>query len=132
MDDDIVLVARRDHALTRNPGLRLEDLAGQGFVGFEAGTALQQLIDQAVRTAGLEPHVVMELRSTPSILRMVATTGHLAFVSRLALHDQRDVVELKVSGLDIRRQLAVISRRNSRLSAASDAFARQLLDKRNA
>ncbi len=132
MDDDIVLVARRDHALTRNPRLRLEDLAGQGFVGFEAGTALQQLIDQAVRTAGLEPHVVMELRSIPSILRMVATTGHLAFVSRLALHDQRDVVELKVSGLDIRRQLAVISRRNSRLSAASDAFARQLLDKRNA
>ena len=130
MDDDIVLVARRGHPLARRSRLTLADLGDQGFVGFEAGTALRQLIDQAVRSAGLEPHVVMELRSIPSILRMVATTGHLAFVSRLALRDQRDVVALRVGDLSIRRELAVISRRHGRLSAASEAFAGQLLDTR--
>lgn len=127
LDDDIVLVARRDHALCKTARLHIRDLADQGFVGFEAGTALRQLIDQAVREAGLEPHVVMELRSIPSILRMVATTGHLAFVSRLALGLQPDVVELKLRGLHIRRRLAVISRRQARLSAASEAFVHQLL-----
>ena len=129
MDDDIVLVARRDHPLSRRPQLRIDDLAGQGFVGFEAGTALRQLIDQAVREAGLEPQVVTELRSIPSILRMVATTGHLAFVSRLALSDQRDIVEIRVRGLRIRRRLAVISRRRGQLSAASEAFSGLLLDR---
>lgn len=127
MDDDIVLVARRDHPLSLPQQLNISDLADQGFVGFEAGTALRQLIDQAVREAGLEPQVVMELRSIPSILRMVATTGHLAFVSRLALGDQRDIVELKVRGLKVRRRLAVISRRRGELSAASKAFAGLLL-----
>ncbi len=127
MDDDIVLVAARDHPLAQRQDLEVAGLADQGFVGFEAGTALRQLIDQAVREAGLEPHVVMELRSIPSILRMVASTGHLAFVSRLALGLQPDVVELKLRGLRIRRRLAVISRRQARLSAASEAFVEQLL-----
>lgn len=127
MDDDIVLVAGRDHPLAQRQDLEVAGLADQGFVGFEAGTALRQLIDQAVREAGLEPHVVMELRSIPSILRMVASTGHLAFVSRLALGLQPDVVELKLRGLRIRRRLAVISRRQARLSAASEAFVEQLL-----
>ncbi len=127
MDDEIVLVARRDHPLSHRRGLAVADLAGEGFVGFEAGTALRRLIDQALREAGIEPNVVMELRSIPSILRMVATTGHLAFVSRLALADQRDVVQLRVRGLQIRRHLAVVSRRQRQLSAAAAAFARQLL-----
>jgi len=127
IDDDIVLVARRDHPLAQQRPLRVCDLSGEGFVGFEAGTALRQLIDNALREAGLELQVVMELRSIPSILRMVATTGHLAFVSRLALADARDIVELPVQGLHIRRRLAVISRARGQLSAAARAFEDSLL-----
>ncbi len=127
IDDDIVLVARRDHPLAGRRRLSVADLSGEGFVGFEAGTALRQLIDNALREAGLELQVVMELRSIPSILRMVATTGHLAFVSRLAVGEPRDIVELKVEGLRIRRHLAVISRLQGSLSAAGAAFAEQLM-----
>ncbi len=127
IDDDIVLVARRDHPLAGRRSLSVQDLSGEGFVGFEAGTALRQLIDNALREAGLELQVVMELRSIPSILRMVATTGHLAFVSRLSIGDQRDIVELKVAGLRIRRHLAVIQREGRPLSAAGAAFAAQLM-----
>jgi DNA-binding transcriptional LysR family regulator len=58
---------------------------------------------------------------------MVSTTGHLAFVSRLALADQREVVELELRDLSIRRQLAIVSRRRGRLSAAASAFRQQLL-----
>ena len=128
VEDDIVLVARRNHPLARRGQIRLSDLGSEGFVGFEAGTALRQLIDNAMREAGVEPQVMMELRSIPSILRMVVTTGHLAFVSRLALADQQEVVELKVEGLRIQRRLAVISRQRGRLSAATDAFQRQLME----
>jgi len=127
IDDDIVLVAHRDHPLAGRERLSVGDLAGEGFVGFEAGTALRQLIDNALREAGLELQVVMELRSIPSILRMVATTGHLAFVSRLSITDQSAVVELPVEGLKIRRHLAVISRQQGRLSAAAAAFSTRLM-----
>jgi len=126
-NDDIVLVARKDHPLARRKRISAAALADQAFVSFEADTALRYLIDNAVRATGVDINVVMELRSIPSILRMVATTGHLAFVSRMALQDAADIVEINVKGLVIRRRMAVVSRRNLDLSAAASAFARQLM-----
>lgn len=126
--DDIVLVARRDHPLAQKCRITPQELADQAFVGFEAETALRKLIDNEMRNIGVDINVVMELRSIPSILRMVQTTGHLAFVSRMALSDQTDIVEVKVTGLTIRRRMAVVSRRHAALSAAAQAFAQRLAD----
>ena len=59
-------------------------------------------------------------------LRVVATTGSLAFVSHMGVDDESAVRVLEVRGLDIRRQLAVISRRGVALSPAAAAFAERL------
>ena len=123
--DRVVLVARRDHPLTHRRRITdLErDLGGQAYVGFEAGSAIRQIIDRALRNAGVEMNVVMELRSIPAILRMVATTGYLAFVSRASLSGQHDILEVPVSGLSIERELGIVSRTDVPLSSAADAFA---------
>jgi len=126
-NDDIVLVARKDHPLAKARSINPRMLGDQAFVSFEADTALRNLIDNEVRNTGVEINVVMELRSIPSILRMVLTTGHLAFVSRMALGDQPDIVEIKVKGLSIRRRMAVVSRKHAALSAAATSFARELI-----
>ena len=68
----------------------------------------------------------MELHSIPAILRMVATPGNLAFVSRMAVDSQQGVREIAVAGLNIERQLAVITRRDQILSPAALAFTAQL------
>ncbi len=124
--DRIVLVARRDHPLVQRRRVRIQDLADQAFVAFEAGSALRQIIDSKLRDAGVEVKVVMELRSIPAILRMVSTTGNLAFVSQLGMPREGDVVSLPVQGLRIERRLAVIARRAAILSPAADAFAQRL------
>lgn len=126
MDDRIVLVARQDHPLAKGQQVAVSELAGLAFVGFEAGSAIRQIIDSALRDAGVEMNVVMELRSIPAILRMVATTGNLAFVSQLGVETRGEVREVPVRGLEIKRRLAVIARRGSRLSPAAHAFARRL------
>lgn len=126
INDRIVLVARRDHPLARRRRVRVADLADQAFVAFEAGSALRQIIDGRLREAGVEINVVMELRSIPAILRMVATTGNLAFVSRLGMEQNIDVAELPVPGLRIERRLAVIARRGAGLSPAAAAFSQRL------
>ncbi len=124
--DRIVLVARHDHPLARRPRIRIQQLADQGFVAFEAGSALRQIIDSKLREAGVEVNVVMELRSIPAILRMVSTTGNLAFVSQLGMEQAADVVALSVQGLRIERRLAVIARRGVGLSPAARVFAQRL------
>lgn len=125
--DHIALVAPRGHPLAARRRVRVQDLADQSFVAFEAGSALRQIIDGRLREGGVEVNVVMELRSIPAILRMVSTTGNLAFVSRLGLGAGMDVVEVPVQGLRIERHLAIIARRGSTLSPAAQGFTQRLL-----
>jgi DNA-binding transcriptional LysR family regulator len=126
MDDQIVLIGRRDHPLVAKRRVQSSDLAGLAYVGFEAGSAIRQIIDAALRAVGVEMNVVMELRSIPAILRMVATTGYLAFVSQLSIENQADIAEIRVHGLSIRRKLAIVTRQGIPLSPAGSAFAERL------
>ena len=127
-NDMIVLVARHDHPIAQRRRVRILDLADQAFVAFEAGSALRQIIDSKLRDAGVEVNVVMELRSIPAILRMVSTTGNLAFVSQLGIAQQSEIIALPIQGLRIERRLAVIARRGVTLSPAADAFTDRLLN----
>lgn len=123
--DQIVLVARDDHPLN---GRRVgpADLRGQTFIAFEPDSAIRQIIDAALQRVGVEADVAMELRSIPSILRMVATTHSLAFVSRLALDAEPGVSAIAVRGLSVERTLALVARAGIPLSPAARAFAAQL------
>jgi molybdate transport repressor ModE-like protein len=125
--DRIVLVAASDHALAKRARVPVSALEGQDLVGFESPSAIRTLIDDALREAGVRMHVVMELRSIPAILRMVATTRCLAFVSSLGLReDDRSTKVIPVTGLRITRGLAVIRKQDRSLSPAAAAFARAI------
>jgi len=126
-DDRIVLVGARGHDLTGKRNIGIEALRGQGLVGFEGGSAIRQLIDAALRNAGVEMNVVMELRSIAAILQMVATTRSLAFISELGVPARdRRIVPIAVRGLRIVRSLAIIRKRDRPLPPAATAFAQTL------
>ena len=120
--DRIVPVAAASHPLASELKIPARHLSGFGLVGFERGSAIRQIIDSRLREAGIDMNVVMELRSIPAILRMVATTGNLAFVSLLGVEADPAVVVLDVRGLHITRKLGVISRRGRTLSPAAAAL----------
>lgn len=129
-NDRIVLVAHASHPLASREFVAVGELAGRTLVGFEGGSAIRKIVDDALWRADVQMNVVMELRSIPAIVRMVATTGSLAFVSRLGAELQPDIREVPVSDLTVERGLALVSRRSTELSAAALAFAKELL-KRN-
>ncbi len=125
--DRIVLVAAPGHPLARRRRVDVKDLAGHSFVGFEAGSAIRQLIDTALREAGVEVNVQMELRSIAATLEMVTHTQSLAFVSQLGV-EGRDtgLTVIDVKGLTIHRGLALISKMGRPMSPAAGAFAAML------
>lgn len=128
ISDQIVAVAATGHPLLTSGPLRAQSLSGHSRVGFEAGSAIRQLIDTSLRQAGVDMNVLMELRSIPAILQMVTSTQSLAFVSQLSLGTAGPQIEvLEVKGLEITRQLAVISKRDRPLSASAAEFARRLV-----
>jgi DNA-binding transcriptional LysR family regulator len=123
--DQIVLVGRTDHPLAaRRVGPA--DLHGQPIIAFEPGSAIRQIIDARLQRAGIEVDVAMELRSIPSILRMVATTHSRAFVSRLSLETESAVRAIPVRGLSISRTLGLAVRAGFPLSAPAEAFVQRL------
>ena len=127
LDDQIVLIAAVDSPLASQRRVRVAELDGQNFVGFEDGSAIRQIVDTQLREAGIEINVVMELRSIPAILRMVATTGNLAFVSKLGVQGQRLVQEIDVTGLTINRRLGLAPGKALDLSPAAARFAEGIL-----
>lgn len=121
--DPIVLVASVSHPLARKKRVDASDLDGLGLVGFQAGSAIRQLIDAELRAAGVTMIVQMELRSIAAILGMVASTQTLAFVSRLGVPARdADVRVIEVRGLKIQRRLGVLSKLGRPLSAAARTF----------
>lgn len=125
--DRIVLVAAHKHPLARRKRIDARELTGLGLVGFESGSAIRQLIDGALREAGVEMNVQMELRSIAAILGMVAHTQSLAFVSHLGVNGREsDVTVVDVRGLSIHRRLGVIHKRDRPLSPAAREFSAML------
>lgn len=122
--DRIVLVAGKGHPLAKKGRVSLKDLHGQRMVGFEAGSAIRVLIDSALREAEVSMNVVMELRSIDAILRMVETTGSLAFVSEMGAEKARVV---PVRGLRVERQLALITKKGRALSPAAATFSEMVV-----
>ena len=121
--DPIVLVAARGHPLAKRRRVPAEALENMPLIGFEAGSMIRRLIDDALAAASVTVDVVMELRSIQSILRMVALNLGLAFVSRRGVEAAgRGVIEIGVRGLRVERRLGVIRKGQRPLSVAAEAF----------
>lgn len=121
--DRIVLVAAAEHPLAKQKRVVPKDAAGQALIGFEGGSAIRRLIDEALRAAHVAVNVVMEVRSIAAILRLVDSTASLAFVSDMSAQG-RPVIEVR--GLCIERELGLVTRRGRPVSRAASAFAAEL------
>ena len=64
-NDDIVLVSRSDHPLAQRRQINASALRDQGFVSFEADTALRNLIDNAVKFMGDQAAPRIEIGCRP-------------------------------------------------------------------
>jgi DNA-binding transcriptional LysR family regulator len=120
VDDDLRLIVPAGHALGKRKRFRWKQLEGESLVLFEAGSAVRELIDGQVARAGLRVQTVMELRSIESIKQMVAQGIGAAFVSRFALAGSEH--SLVCSEGPLRRELAIVRRRDRTPSAAARAF----------
>lgn len=121
VEDDLRLITPPGHRLKAS--FHWRDLVDQPVVGFEAGTAVRNLIDRAALAQGVRLTIVMELRSIESIKSMVAAGIGVGFVSRFALHDHEG---LACKDQSLSRRLAIIRRKDREPSAAVAEFERVL------
>jgi DNA-binding transcriptional LysR family regulator len=130
VEDELLLILPPRHRLqppgkrAAPAGFRWADLGGESLVGFEAGSAVRDVIDRASAARGVTLNVVMELRSIESITQMVRAGIGVGFVSRFAV---REGEGLRCLDARLSRSLAIVKRRDRSLHPAAAEFERELL-----
>ncbi len=124
IQDELMLVVPSDHELADQSSYTWSSICEDPLVLFEHGSAVRNIIDHASRDSGVSLNVVMEVRSTETIERMVEAGIGPGFISRFALGDKRGLI---CRDGRLFRELAVVRRRDRVPSAASAVFEKVLI-----
>lgn len=126
VEDELRLITPARHRLAKETSFRWSDLRGESVIGFEAGSAVREVVDHAAASAGVTLEIVMELRSIQSIQQMVAAGVGVGFVSRLSDGAKR-LPSLTPKGEPLIRELAIVRRSDHTPSTAVAEFERRLM-----
>lgn len=124
-EDELVLVSAPNHALAVDKKLSKSALKEVELVMREVGSGTREVIEDALRTEGIECRIALEIGGTEAIKQIVAAGFGAAFVSRVAAQDQIALQKLQVlpvRGLKIVRPLYHLSLEARPVSAAARRF----------
>jgi DNA-binding transcriptional LysR family regulator len=71
--EELLLVTMPGHPLAKRKKIAAQDLAGEPFVAFEAGSGTRRVIDRFFLSENIEPNIVMETENVEIIKAMVKT-----------------------------------------------------------
>jgi DNA-binding transcriptional LysR family regulator len=125
-DDVLELVVSCDHPFARAKRVRVADLAGEAFVARELGSGTRDLFESVLRSAGIEPRVVLALPTGEGIVQAVEAGVGIAIISSLvtqAAVERGRLRRIALPKLDFRRSFKLVRRKHLTPSPAAQAFA---------
>jgi DNA-binding transcriptional LysR family regulator len=126
--DELALVLPVKHPLARLPELSKEDLYRLGFVCLDAQSTTRKMVDQLLARSGLDVQrlrIEMELNSLEAIKNAVQSGLGAAFLPVVSIERELTAGSLhkpSVVGLQVRRQLRLITHPARYCSRAAEAF----------
>lgn len=112
--DDLVVAARRQHALTRK-SVRLKDLLDYEWLLSLKTNASRQWLEQRFRSRGLPAPVIrVETNSVRMLREIIAQTDLITFMSRrdLKVHGEPELVEIALTETTMKREMGVLYSRD--------------------
>ena len=126
--DELVLVVSVEHDLAGRANVGVEQLRSEPMIVREAGSGSRNCIEQALRSAGLQPaklNVAMEMNSNEAIRAAVGQGLGVAFLSQSIVEDdirQEKLARVPVAELSAVRDLYLITSASRTPSPAAQAF----------
>ncbi len=114
MNDPLYILVHRDHALSRQKSVSIEDIAGEQFVSVPEGFALRVFLDEYFQKAGFEHNVVFECFPA-QIPDLVSSHIGIAFISGSTLNRVAyppTVVALPIGKPPCQRSLYIVSEKS--------------------
>lgn len=124
-EDELVLICNRDHPLGSAAQVRLKDLDGVRFVGFQAEIPTRKAIDALMRREGVRVDVRMECDNIEILKRMVEVGLGVSLVPHLAIREETRtgvLREIRLADHCLKRPVAIIHRKGKMLTRPQRAF----------
>ena len=83
--EELLLVTMPGHPLAKRKKISPQDLAGEPFVAFEAGSGTRRVIDRFFLSENIEPNIVMDTENVEIIKAMVKTGLGIGIVPYVAV-----------------------------------------------
>ncbi len=123
--DMLVLICHPQHPFAKLKNIRLKNIAGQKFIGFEPDIPTRRAIDRVLRDNEVSVQHVMEFDNIETVKRAVEIDAGLAIVPHGTITQElakQTLAEVKIEGEELFRPLAAIHKRNKVLSPAMKQF----------
>jgi len=125
LTDELVLVVAPSHRFAALPAVRGADLAGEPFILRERGSGNREVVDDALHQAGVHVTPVFELEGAEMVKQAVAANLGISILWRCAVDLDVAAGRLRrvpVDGLEMKRAIWLVRRRDDRRSRAAQAF----------
>jgi DNA-binding transcriptional LysR family regulator len=118
LSEELLVVTMPTHPLARRRRIQPEDLSGQPFVLFEAGSATRRVIDSFFVTERIEPTVVMDTENVEIIKAMVKIGLGISIVPYQAIAREVRAGQFyctRIEGHELVRETGWVYARSSRV-----------------
>ena len=125
-DDEVVLVADPGHPFARTHTADIAEVGQEPLIFFDKGSSYYGLVHGVFRDAGVVPRHAMTLDSMEATKKMVEEGLGIAILPRVSVERELklgQLVEVEITGVPrIRRQIALVYRRNRKQARTVGAF----------
>lgn len=125
LTDQLVLVVAPKHPLARKKSVKAEELQKEMFILRETGSATRAAIVAHLEQSNLKVEIIMEMENPESVKKAVQSGLGIAFISKFGVETElkaKSLVAVRVRGLDIRRELKIVYRKDKHLGRAAQRF----------
>jgi LysR family transcriptional regulator, transcriptional activator of the cysJI operon len=123
--DTLVLICHPQHALAKNKTIKLSQLAGQKFIGFEPDIPTRKAIDRILKDENVEVQNVMEFDNIETVKRAVEIDAGISIVPMSTIGQEiakQTLAAVTIDDGDFFRPLAALYKKNKVLSPAMKQF----------
>jgi DNA-binding transcriptional LysR family regulator len=123
--DEMILICRPDHELTRLKSLPLNTLDGQRFIGFGPNTPSGNAVARLLRRSGVRVRMSHQFDNVETIKRAVEVGTGVAIVPRPSVENEiaaGSLVGMRFRGRRWERPLAILHKRGHPLSMTARRF----------
>jgi len=122
--DEVVLVAPKNHSLTARENVKFAEILQHSLLLPKQGRQ-RELIEDLFRSHDVQPRIAMEVESSELLKRLIIAGLGMGFLPRInVIADERAgfLKVIKLEGIRLNRELAVVFRKDKTLTRAAHAF----------